>query len=243
MVEPQVRDRGTREERLSGAFVDLAETLVGTFDVDGFLHLLCERIEDVLEVDAVGVMLESAEGSLRLWSASTADAGAIELFEMQERQGPCFDAYRHGDQVAVADLSRSTSVWPEFTPRAMAAGFEAVFAFPMRVRETRVGSVNAFRCVRGDLDERDRNAGQALADMATLALLSHRQTADAETLATQLQHALDSRVLIEQAKGALAERTGTTPQDAWERMRRHARNEQRLIRTLCADIIGGDLTP
>jgi hypothetical protein len=242
-VEPQARDRGTREERLSGAFVDLAETLVGTFDVDGFLHLLCERIEDVLDVDAVGVMLESPEGTLRLWSASTADVAAIELFEMQERQGPCFDAYKRGDQVGVADLARAEDRWPEFTPRAMSAGFAAVFAFPMRVRDVRVGSVNAFRRERGDLDERDRKAGQALADMATLALLSHRQTADAETLATQLQHALDARVLIEQAKGALAERTGTTPRDAWERMRRHARHEQRPIRTLCADIISGALTP
>lgn len=242
------RDRATvapdllRERSLVETFVDLAGTLVGTFDADDFLAMLCERAADLLDARAVGVLVEAGD-ELRLSAASTPVAADLDLFELQAREGPCFDAYASGEQVVTTDLSLDRDRWPGFAPRAIEAGFASVYAFPLRLRDDRIGGMNLFRTARGALDQHDVHVGQALADLATIGLLSQLRLSEAETRAAQLQSALDSRVLIEQAKGALAAREGTTPQEAFERLRRHARRHQRTIRSLCQDVIEGRLTP
>lgn len=236
-----VPDLTGREERLADVFVSLADTYVETFDLDEFLFTLCDRTRDTLDVQAVGVLLENLDGDLQVSSATSRTVEEIDLFEMQAREGPCFDAYTAGKQVIVPDLEEAGEQWPQFTPRAREAGFEAVYAFPLRLRDDCIGAMNLFRTTRGSLDDRDLTAGQALADMATIGLLSQRRLAAAETRAAQLQGALESRVVIEQAKGMLAARAGIHPDAAFGVLRRHARSSHQHLRDVCARVIAGTL--
>lgn len=234
-------DARTREEKLTRAFVDLADTLVETFDVDEFLHRLCERTQEVLDVQAVGVLLETRQGELGLSAASSDVAAAVDLFELQAGQGPCYDAYVEARRVMETDLHGGEQRWPAFASKALAAGYSAVFAFPLRLRGECVGAMNLFRREPGEFAPADIDVAQGLANIATIGLLSRRQLTTAETLSAQLQHALDSRVLIEQAKGVLAERADLPPDEAFDRIRRHARaNNQKLSET-CEAVVDGSL--
>lgn len=234
-------DDGTRQRRLSDVLIELADTLATTFDIDEYLHLLCVRTHDLFEVEAVGVMLEAPDGTLRLTAASTNDSASLDLFEAQAREGPCFDAYRSGEQIVDAHLTAVGDRWPGFTPMALERGLRAVHAFPLRLRDDRIGAMNLFRDVPGSLDRDDVESAQALADMATIAIMSRRQYDAARLRAYQLQGALDSRVIIEQAKGVVAERHNLRPNRAFETIRRHARSHQRTVRDVAQDIVDGAL--
>lgn len=240
-TENDVPDLTGREERLATVFISLADTYVETFDVDEFLSTLCERTRDTLGVQAVGVLLENVDGDLQVSSATSRTVEEIDLFEMQAQEGPCYDAYLAGKQVVAPDLSQAREWWPQFTDRAIGAGFQAVYAFPLRLRDDCIGAMNLFRTTPGPLDDRDLTAGQALADMATIGLLSQRRLAAAETRAAQLQGALESRVVIEQAKGMLAARAGIHPDAAFDLLRRYARSRHQQLRDVCAAIVDGTL--
>lgn len=235
-------DGSTRRHQLSDVLVELADTLATTFDIDEYLSLLCERAHELFDVEAVGVLLEAPDGTLRLTAASTDASAALDLFEAQARQGPCFDAYRSGEQLVDADLATEADRWPEFTRMALERGLRAVHAFPLRLRDDRIGAMNLFREAPGDFQPDDVEAAQTLADMATIAIMSRRQYDTVTIRAHQLQHALDSRIIIEQAKGVIAERHHLRPIDAFEAIRHHARNRQRTVRDVAQDIIGGALT-
>jgi GAF domain-containing protein len=230
-----------REARLSRAFVDLADTLVHDYDVTDFLHLLCERCSEVLGVDAAGVLLTDGNGDLRLSAASTEKMRILELFELQHRQGPCYDAYRSGAQLLEREIEGAEDRWPTLVPRALAMGFKSVYAFPLRVRNERVGALNLFRYDSGPLDDRDVDAAQALADVATIGILQERAVTDARVRTEQLQHALNSRVVIEQAKGVLATRMRIEMEEAFGIMRRYARNHSVTVRSVCQDVIDGKI--
>jgi transcriptional regulator with GAF, ATPase, and Fis domain len=216
-------------ELLSDTFVDLADTMVADFDVIDFLHMLTDRSVRLLSVSAAGVVLADPRGQLRVAAASSEAAGLVELFQIQNDQGPCLDCFRTGQPVTAADLAGPDQRWPRFAAAATRAGFGTVHALPMRLRDQVIGALNLFGTGPGRLDPADLRIGQALADVATIGLLQERNVRRAETLAEQLQGALNSRVVIEQAKGKLAERLGLDMDRAFGMLRDHARNtNQRL---------------
>lgn len=230
----------TRETLLTETFVALADTLVDTFDVVEFLSLLSERCVELFDAEAAGVMLANPGGTLTLVASSSERMRLIELFALQRDEGPCPDCYRTGEAVTVGDLE-TTSRWPTFTPEALRVGFRAVNAVPLRVRRQVVGALNLFRNGAGSLPDDDLRAAQALADVATVSILQHRLNQDQQLVTGQLQHALDSRIVIEQAKGVLAERTKVDVDEAFSLLRHYARSHNRQLSEVAREVIDGTL--
>jgi transcriptional regulator with GAF, ATPase, and Fis domain len=233
-------------ELLSDTFVDLADTMVADFDIIDFLHMLADRSVRLLAASAAGVVLVDPRGELRIAAASSEAAELIELFQIQNDQGPCLDCFRTGQPVTAADLSGPQQRWPEFAAAAVQAGFRTVEALPMRLRGQVIGALNLFRAGSGPFELSDLRVGQALADVATIGLLQERNLRRSETIAEQLQAALNSRIIIEQAKGKLAERYNLTMDQAFTLLRDHARTtNQRLTDTAreLVDSATADLPP
>jgi transcriptional regulator with GAF, ATPase, and Fis domain len=224
-------------ELLSDTFVGLADTMVDDFDVIDFLHMLTDRSARLLSVSAAGVVLADPRGALRVAAASSEAAGLIELFQVQDDQGPCLDCFRTGQPVTAADLTGPDQRWPRFAAAATRAGFGAVHALPMRLRDQVIGALNLFSAGTGRLGPAGLRIGQALADVATIGLLQERNVRRAETLAEQLQAALNSRVVIEQAKGKLAERLGLDMDQAFTLLRDHARNSNQRLTDVARHVI------
>ncbi|WP_336217024.1 GAF and ANTAR domain-containing protein [Nonomuraea sp. LPB2021202275-12-8] len=230
-----------REQLLARVFVELADTLVADFDVIEFLHLLTERCVQVLGVDAAGLLLTDQADHLQLVAASSEQSRILELFQLQADQGPCLDCYATGTQVAVADLAAEAARWPEFAAAAHERGFAAVHAMPMRLREQVIGALNLFSATPGGLDADSAALGQAFADVATIGLLGERAAREQTLLSQQLQIALNTRVLIEQAKGMLAERSGDSVDEAFTTMRAYARANNRKLTDVAHGVINGDI--
>jgi transcriptional regulator with GAF, ATPase, and Fis domain len=216
-------------ELLSDTFVDLADTLVDDFDVVDFLHMLADRSVALLAASAAGVVLADPRGELRVAAASSQEAGLMELFQIQNDQGPCLECFRTGRPVTAADLTAPSQPWPRFAAAAVHAGFRAVEALPMRLRDEVIGALNLFRARPGPLDPAELRIGQALADVATVGLLQERNVRRGEIAAEQLQGALNSRVIVEQAKGKLAERLSTDMDHAFAMLREYARNSNQRL--------------
>lgn len=231
----------SREERLTGTFVELADSLVDRFDIVDLLTLLAERSVEIFDVDAAGLLMSDTNGDLRLMAATSEAIQMVELMQLQADQGPCLDCFRTGVPVLAADLGEAPERWPRFAPEAMNAGFRAVHALPLRLRGKVLGALNLFRSTPGGLDHADATAAQALADVATVALLQQRAVSEAQTLAEQLQDALNSRVAIEQAKGVLAAQAGLEMDEAFLRLRGYARAHQRLLTEVAEDVAAGRL--
>jgi transcriptional regulator with GAF, ATPase, and Fis domain len=227
---------------LSETFVELTDTMVADFDMIDFLHLLTDRSVQLLDVSAAGLLLADPRGELRVVAASSEAARLLELFQLQNDQGPCLDCYRSGQPVQAADLNAEAARWPRFAPAALQAGFVAVHALPMRLREQVIGALNLFRAQAGAFDPSDVRIGQALADVATISLLHERSMRYSDTLNEQLQAALNSRVLIEQAKGKLAERLGLDMDQAFNLLRDYARNRNLRLSDLAQAFIDGSET-
>jgi len=226
-----------REDLLVQTLVDLADNLVDDFDVVELFTLLADRSVDVLDVAAAGLMLVAPEGGLRVMASSSEALHLVELVEVQAEEGPCLDCYRTGEPVTIADLTTADDRWPHFAPVARAAGFRSAHAMPMRLRQSVIGALNLFNDVPGALDDADLLAARALADVATIAILQHRAVRDAHIVNEQLQHALNNRIVIEQAKGVLAERAGIEVDVAFTRMRTYARNGNLRLVDVAREVI------
>jgi GAF domain-containing protein len=231
-----------RELLLARTFVDLADTLVTDFDVVDFMTTLSSRCVELFDASEAGLMLDSGDG-LAVAASSSRSMNHLELFELQHDEGPCVDCFRSGEPIVSLDLSQDLERWPRFAPEALAADFQAVYALPLRLRDTTIGSLNLLRVERGPLSDDDLSAAQALADVATIGLLQHRAAEDAERLTGQLQHALESRIVIEQAKGVLAEHSKLSTDLAFEALRRYSRNYNRRLSDVARDIIERALDP
>ena len=229
-------------ELLSETFVELTDTMVAGFDVIDFLHVLTDRSVRLLDVSAAGLLLADPRGELRVVAASSEAARLLELFQLQNDQGPCLECFRTGRPVAAADLATAAVRWPRFAPAARRAGFGAVQALPMRLREQVIGALNLFRADAGALAPADIRVGQALADVATISLLHERSMRYSDTLNEQLQAALNSRVVIEQAKGKLAERLGVDMDQAFTLLRAQARTGNHQLSDLARAFIEGTET-
>ena len=222
---------------LSDTFVDLADTMVAEFDVIDFLHLLTDRTVRLLGASAAGVVLADPRGELRVAAASSEEAGLVELFQLQNDQGPCLDCFRTGRPVTANDLTGPDQRWPRFAQAATEAGFRTVEAVPMRLRDQVIGALNLFGTGASPMDPSELRIGQALADVATIGLLQERNVRRAETVAEQLQAALNSRVVIEQAKGRLAERLQLDMEQAFTLLRDHARDTNQRLTDVALQVI------
>src|SRR5204862_7137286 len=168
---------------------------------------------------------------------------ALGLFDLQSQEGPSLDCYLPGPPVVNQDLATVDGRWRRFAVEALAAGFHAVHAIPMRLRGTVIGALNLFHLEAGQMRPADIDAAQALADVATIAILQHRSALEAQVVNQQLQHALNSRIAIEQAKGMVAERTGLDMEQAFSLIRNHARNHNARLADVANDLIRGALSP
>jgi GAF domain-containing protein len=233
----------TREERLVRTLVQLADSLVDDFDVVDLTVLLTERCVELLDAAAAGLLLRGGQGGLNLMAATSEAAGAVELFQIQTDEGPCRDCILTGMPVNVADLAAETERWPRFAPVGVEAGFRAAHAVPMRLRTEVIGALNLFRLQPTMLARSDLTVAQALADIATIALLQSRAIYESQVVTDQLEEALQSRVLIEQAKGILAESGRVGMDEAFTRLRRFARSAQRHLADIAQEIVDGTLPP
>jgi GAF domain-containing protein len=228
-----------REAMLARALVDLADNLVSDFDVAELLIVLTDRCVDVLDVSAAGIMLASPAGDLRVMASSSEAMRLLELFELQAQEGPCLDCYTTGEPVLNVDLAGDDPRWPLFAERAMAAGFRSVHALPMRLRGAVLGALNLFNFDAGKIRPADVAAAQALADVATIAILQHRATSEAKLLNEQLSEALNTRIVIEQAKGMIAQQRGIDMEAAFTTLRDHARTHNLRLADLARDVVDG----
>jgi transcriptional regulator with GAF, ATPase, and Fis domain len=227
------------EQLLAKTFVELADNLVADFDLIDFLRLLTDRCVGMLDASAAGVLLADRDGELRVMAASSEQVRLLELFQLQNDEGPCLECFRSGAPVTVPDLRTEADRWPRFAAAAQRSGFAAVQALPMRLRDEIVGALNLFRTDPGSFDPVGTPIAQALADVATISLLQQRSTHRSNVLNEQLQTALNSRVLIEQAKGKLAERQGIDMEQAFTALRGYARAHNRRLSDLARAFIDG----
>ena len=231
----------SREIRIAQVFVQLADTLVSDFDVAELMLQLADACLELLEVDAAGLMLVDASGGLRLVASAPDMMHDLEVFELQSDEGPCLDTIRTGKAVINIDVIQARERWPRFTAEALASGIRSTHALPLRLRGDLIGVVNLFSKAEQHLSDGDVALGQALADVATIALLQQRASRDHSILAEQLQVALNTRILIEQAKGILAERSGLHPAETFHHLRTYAKDSGQTLQSTARQVIEGRL--
>lgn len=228
-------------DRLAKIFVEIADTLVDEFDIVEFLHMLADRAAKLVDASAVGLLLADQRGQLQFMAASEESAKLLELFQIQNREGPCLDAFNTGQPIINTDLRTAGGRWPRFAPRAADAGFLSVHAFPLRLRNEVIGAMNIFGSRAGSsLNDADVQIAQALADIAAIGLLQERAIRRGELLTEQLQGALNTRIMIEQAKGVIAQANAVTVDVAFELIRSYARRNNRRLSEV-AEVIVTDL--
>ena len=224
-------------DRIPALFVEVADTLVADFDIIEFLHSLTMHAAAVSGAEAVGLMLADSQGRLRFMASSNETGRTLELLQLQNDEGPCLECFKTKVPVVNADLETARERWPAFTPAAIEAGFRSVHAFPMRLRDNVIGALNLFGRAEIRFTDDEVRIVQALADIATIGLLQAQSIARADALTEQLQGALNSRIVIEQAKGALAQLDGITPEEAFDRLRTDARSNRRRLVDAASDVL------
>ena len=230
-------------ERLATIFVEVADTLVAEFDLIEFLHMLTDRTADLVGAAAVGLLLANRNGRLEFMAGSDENVKLLELFQLQTHEGPCLEAFRTGQPVINVNLGEAAPRWPRFAPHATAAGFQSVHAFPMRLRNQTIGALNVFGDTKGgDFRGADVPIVQALADVAAISLLQERAIRRGEVLTEQLQGALNSRIVIEQAKGAIAQAHHISVDEAFARIRTYSRNNNRKLTDVAHTIVADQST-
>lgn len=232
-----------RESLVIATLVELADSLVDDFDVIEVLTLLSNRCVDALAVDAAGVLLVAPEGDPQYIASSSESMKVLELFQIQANEGPCVDCFRTSEAIVNHSLASSDELWPQFSPRAIAYGFKSVHCLPMRLRGHTVGALNLFSVTEGALHEDDIVVAQGLADVATIAILQYRTALNAQTLNDQLSNALNSRIIIEQAKGIISQATNCDMTEAFARLRAHSRNHNELLTEIARSIVLGTTSP
>jgi len=225
----------TREAALVDAFTTLADSLVAGFDVIELLQSLVETCHDLLDVSEGGILLADDSGELEVVASTSEATSLVETMQLDAEEGPCWECFRTGKVVSVPSLDEGDARWPRFARVAREQGFRSVHAVPLRLRETVIGTLNLLRHEPGELNERDVRVAQALADVATIGIVQERTLRESAVVQAQLQSALTTRVVIEQAKGVLAHTHDVSTDEAFELMRSHARR----TRTRLADVARG----
>ncbi len=230
-----------RQALTATTFVEIVDTLVDDFDVIEVLTVLTSRSLELLEASAAGILLADPHGQLRVIGASTEEVGLLELFQIQNSEGPCLDCFQTGVVVANTDLV-SSARWPHFAAESVRAGFPSVCAVPLRLKDLILGCLNLFMVEPVALSESEIALAQALADVASIAIIQDMATREAAIREGHLQHALNSRIVIEQAKGMIAERARVDMDEAFARLRAYARNNNRGLTDVAEGLVGGSVS-
>lgn len=231
-----------RERDVTGAFVRLASSLVQGYDVVDLLSELTADCAHLLGIASAGLLLADERGVLHVVAASSERTRQLELFQVQRADGPCRDCYLDGMPVSVPDLRTEADRWPQFAPAALRAGFASVHAVPMRLRNQVLGALGLFGTAPGPLEPDDLSLGQALADVASVALVQDKEKADQRGVNEQLQTALLSRIVLEQAKGVLAQQGSLQMDEAFAALRRYARNHNLRLTAVAEAVVARRLS-
>ncbi|WP_392544277.1 GAF and ANTAR domain-containing protein [Oryzobacter telluris] len=231
----------TREHEIIRAFVELSNELVDGYDMTDLLARLTTNCADLLDIDAAGLLLADGHGVLHLVAASSEGTRHLEVLQLQRKEGPCLDTYRTGAPVVAPDLVAEADRWPQFCRAAAQIGFASVHALPMRLHDTVLGALGLFGATAGRLADDDLDLAQALAHVASVAIVNEKAAADSATVNAQLQHALTSRVVLEQAKGVLANVGGIGMDDAFTALRRYARDHGEKLTDVARRVVGREL--
>jgi GAF domain-containing protein len=229
-------DETTRETRVNAAFVAVADTLTTDFDVVDLLHTLVEQCTELLDTTAGGLMLVDGDGQLQLMTSTSEGADLVELMQINAAAGPCIESFETGLAVSVPNIQSVSGKWPAFKKAALQCGFGSAHATPLKLRGTVIGTMNLFGNSRGPLTDRDAALAQALADVATIGILQGRLVKENTIVSEQLHAALDSRIVIEQAKGIIAHSLSIDMDEAFGVLRAHARNNNLTIRFVAEEI-------
>lgn len=232
-----------REQALADTFVRLADTMVDDYDVAELLDQLVNACVHVLGVTAAGLLLDDQKGNLALVASSSQESRLLELFVLQSNEGPCLDCVRTGRAVTSGNLEDDRDRWPLFVQAADMAGFHSIAAMPLRLRDQTIGGLTLFMDVPREIPLADRRLAQALADVATIGILQQRSLHRSHAMSEQLQTALTSRIVIEQAKGILSERNNLTMDAAFDVMRRHARDHNLKLTEVARAVVIDGLDP
>ena len=240
MSDEQLDQLASRQGVATAAFVELVNALVDDFDVVELLTGLTSRSVELVGASAAGILLADGHGTLRVIGASNEEAHLLELLQVQNDEGPCMDCYQSGEVVSNADLT-GPSPWPRFAAASVAHGYQSVCAIPMRIKDFTMGCLNLFTVEPADVDPGNMALARGLADVATIAIAQNRLIEDAAVREAQLQHALHSRTVIEQAKGMIAAQRGVDMDRAFAWLRTQARSNNRLLTDVANDIVSSTL--
>ncbi len=242
-VTARDRDLQSREHAIASTFVMLAEALVDDYDVVDLLDRLVHGCVGLLGTSAAGLLLKDPQDHLAVVASSSEESRLLEICQLQSDEGPCLDCVRTGAPVISGNLADHLDRWPTFAAAALDAGFTSVLALPMRSREVTIGGLNLFNDGPLAMSPDDQRLAQALADVATIGVLQQRSAHRTFLLAEQLQHALNSRVLVEQAKGVLAERHAVSVDLAFDALRRYSRNNNLKLADVSQAVVRGEIEP
>lgn len=231
----------TREDLIANTFVGIVDSLVDDFDIIDMLTGLTDGCVELGLATASGILLADEHAKLRVMAASSERAHLLELFQLQNDEGPCLEAFSTGEPVSHPDLFAAGDRWPRFAPEAVRAGFHSVHAFPLRLRASVIGAMNLFSVECREIGEPAAHLAQALADVASIAILQDQIIRQSDLRAGQLQHALDSRVAIEQAKGMLAERANVNMDEAFKMLRAYARSAGSHLTEVATHLVEGTM--
>jgi GAF domain-containing protein len=231
-----------RESNLIATLVELADNLVDDYDVIDVLTVLSNRCVETIDVDAAGVMLADPNGELQYIASSSETMRMLELFQLQANEGPCVDCFQDGVAIINKSLKEASDLWPQFAPRALENGFQSVHCLPLRLRGRTMGALNLFSGTKGNLEHDDVAVAQGFADIATIAIIQSQIARSAQTLNDQLSNALNSRIIIEQAKGKISQALGCDMDQAFDRLRRHSRNHNLRLTEVARAIVMGDVS-
>ena len=231
----------SRDSRILQTFAMLADTMVDDYDVVDLLQLLVDACHEVLGISAAGILLADEEGDLQVVASTSEASRLVELMQLGAQAGPCIECYRTGAAVSVASIPSVSEEWGAFRDSATAHGFGATDAVPLRLRDTTIGALNLLREEEGPPDDFDVVAARAFADVATIGILHERSLRESELLASQLQQALQSRIVIEQAKGVVSFTNAVPIDDAFQIIRSYARRNQLPLSSVAARLVDREL--
>lgn len=232
----------SRAQQVSAVFVKIADTLVADYDVVDLLHTLVDESVGLLDAAAAGLLLVDPDGDLQVMASTSEESQLVEVLQQQADAGPCVDCFRTGTVVSVDDIAATGDRWPSFKASALAQGFRSVHAIPLRVRSRTIGAMNLFRRQTGSLNAEDAAIAQAFADVATISILQERAIRQSAVVNEQLQRALNSRILIEQAKGVIAQTNNVDMNEAFSRLRSYSRAHNEALYEAAEKVISRAIT-